>query len=356
MTKPKDLPRGGELSLPLHARRWAVVLAAGDGQRLRSIACSASGRPVPKQFWSPDGDTTMLERTLTRAGRLVPLERIAAVVAEQHRQWWSPMLQRALLPENIVAQPRNCGTAAGILLPLLHIADHDPNARVAILPSDHGVMDEWTLLTALEEAFAAVEARPERLVLLGMPGKVADAGYGWITPVASSAPLRAIRGFVEKPTYRAARRLLGQGALISSFMLVADMMALLALYQRTVPELWAAFSHYRNEGKSGSLSALYATLPSCDFSHDLLTPAVDSLDVLTVLPCGWCDLGTPERVQQYRLAIAASPRADTLGARQKRGEAGTYVLSVAADRDGGAADLTCRSPKMCTKSTLGQFL
>ncbi len=316
MSEPSDFPTDGDSFLPRQSRRWAVVLAAGDGSRLRSIARSVSGLPVPKQFWSPDGDVTMLERTLARAGRLVPPERIAAVVAEQHRQWWSPILRERLLPENIVEQPRNRGTAAGILLPVLRIAERHPRARIAILPSDHGVTDEWSLLTSLEEAYDAVERRPERLVLLGMPGQTGDSGYGWITPAAaSSVTVRAIRRFVEKPAHRMACRLQGEGALISSFMLVADVAALLALYRRFLPELWAAFSGYREDGALSpqSLAALYDGLPSCDFSHDLLTPAVDSLDVLTALPCGWCDLGTPERVSQYRHAISGTRLADPLG-------------------------------------------
>ncbi len=303
-------------SLPRRSLRWAVVLAAGEGRRLQSMTRGASGKPVPKQFWAPDGRATMLERTLARADRLVSPEHIATVVAEQHRQWWSPILREKLLPENIVTQPKNRGTAAGILLPILRIAGHNPAARVVILPSDHGVTDEWTLQTALEEAFAAVERRPQRLVLLGMPGQTADSDYGWITPAAADgSPVRAIREFVEKPTRNVARRLLGEGALISSFLMVADVTTLLDLYARFLPELWTAFScHYKDE-KAGpsSLDSLYDTLQTNDFSRDLLTAAIDSLDVLPVRPCGWSDLGTPERVRQYRLAVSKTRQAKSSG-------------------------------------------
>ena len=41
-----------------------------------------------------------------------------------------------------MVQPENRGTAAGILYPLLRLAELAPEASVALFPSDHHVSDD----------------------------------------------------------------------------------------------------------------------------------------------------------------------------------------------------------------------
>ena len=59
---------------------WTVVLAAGSGRRLASLTGG-----VPKQFWSPDGQPSLLAQTLARLAPLAPPSRIVIVVDQTHR-------------------------------------------------------------------------------------------------------------------------------------------------------------------------------------------------------------------------------------------------------------------------------
>ena len=131
------------------ANTWVVVLAAGDGRRLHQLTTNESGVPVPKQFCSLNGGPSLLRSALRRAETVASPHRICTVVAEQHRHWWQPALTPAE-HANVIVQPRNRGTANGILLPLLHIMRRDPQARVVLLPSDHYVDDEAVLATIRE--------------------------------------------------------------------------------------------------------------------------------------------------------------------------------------------------------------
>src|SRR5574341_1084165 len=92
---------------------WAIVLAAGDGTRLRELTGD-----VPKQFCRLAGERSLLALALARAGRVAARERTLVVVAERHRRWWAGELA-GHPAENVLVQPENRGTAAGILLPLL---------------------------------------------------------------------------------------------------------------------------------------------------------------------------------------------------------------------------------------------
>mgnify|MGYP001818172159 FL=1 len=106
---------------------WVMVLAAGEGSRVRALTRDRHGHPAPKQFTSADGETSLLGATLRRAEKIAPREHIVTIVAAQHERWWRSELS-GFPPDNIIVQPEDRGTAAGILLPELWIARRDVNA------------------------------------------------------------------------------------------------------------------------------------------------------------------------------------------------------------------------------------
>ncbi|HEX4498240.1 MAG TPA: sugar phosphate nucleotidyltransferase [Thermoanaerobaculia bacterium] len=273
---------------------WAIVLAAGRGTRLQGIT-TVGGEAVPKQFCALRGDVSMLRRALQRAAMLVPEPRIQVVVAAEQRKWWERELED-LAPASVVEQPRDRGTANGVLLPLTAIHRQDPEGMVVLLPADHHVGREWILQAALGQAVAAVHAHPEKVVLLGMTPEETDPEFGWIVPRRNDLPTEpaAVERFREKPDAEEASALIAQGALVNSFVLAARVGTLLSLFERHLPELPALFRRWR--GDAAGLRRLYEHLPTFDFSREILEPSVDRLAVVSVPPCGWSDLGTPARV------------------------------------------------------------
>jgi mannose-1-phosphate guanylyltransferase len=289
---------------------WAIVLAAGDGERVSALTTDAGGSVVPKQYWSFDGDKTMLRWALDRLHGIVRADHIVAVVAAQHRRFWASELSE-LPRENVVIQPRNRGTAAGLLLPLLHVLLRlDADARVAVLPSDHYVAHEGILRRALREAARPAQGAEERVVLLGMRPGDFDAGYGWIVPsVPFSGSVGGVAGFVEKPNREAARTLMEGGALVNAFTLVGNGSALVRLYEETLPELLDRFMRsLRQDAPMECLEKLYATIPEVDFSRDVLERSPCRLSVLPVPECGWSDLGTIARIESFQGAVRGMNR------------------------------------------------
>jgi hypothetical protein len=88
------------------------------------------------------------------------------VVARQHAPEVWEHLDKIHWGQTIL-QPRNCGTAPGIFLPLAHIYAKDAEAIVLIIPSDHFVFPEAGFLTALQRVVATAQRLPDKLVLLG---------------------------------------------------------------------------------------------------------------------------------------------------------------------------------------------
>jgi mannose-1-phosphate guanylyltransferase len=304
---------------------WAIVLAAGDGSRLRSLTTTSVGVAVPKQFCSLHGGPSLLHDAVRRAESVAPLERICAIVAKQHRRWWADILE--LLPErNVVVQPDNRGTGVGILLPLLRIVMRDPEARVVLLPSDHHVRDEAVLACALRTALTAIETRPDRIVVLGITPDEADPELGYIVPGASDGNgVAKVDRFVEKPAAPLAEALVAQGALWNAFIVTAHARTLLRLFAIRMPRVVTDMRTALLSDDPGALPRLYEQLATVDFSTHVMQGAETMLDVLSVVHCGWSDLGPPGRVAQ---TLRRSPQHTP--ARDRTSTALTGVLSLAA--------------------------
>ncbi len=294
---------------------WVAVLAAGDGKRVRAFTLDHDGMSIPKQFWRFDGRRSLLRAALQRAQKLVPAARLVPVVAEQHRLWWEREL-RSLPRENVLVQPVNRGTAAGILLPVLHIFRSDPDARILVLPTDHAVRDEKALARALKSAVEALAKEPQCLLLLGITPDSADPEYGWILPAPTETNrLDAVQAFVEKPSPAAARGLLEGGALWNSFMFAATARTLLEMFAAYEPALLGAFLDVLADAPALSVElmrGLYELVPVRDFSRDVLQRSTPRLRVLAVPACGWLDVGTPARLTtwQRRQKAGNQPRLD----------------------------------------------
>ena len=293
---------------------WALILAAGEGKRVRVLTRDRRGHHAPKQFSSADGKVTLLSATLRRAGRIAPCEQIVTIVAAQHERWWRSDLIGAL-PDNIVIQPENRGTASGILLPLVWIARHDPDATVVILPSVHFVESEETLHGALERVLLNVTRSEVPAVLLGVQPEGPEEGYGWIVPCPGpeNCPHR-VASFREKPDACAAALLLSQGALLNTFIIVADIRFLLTLFEERTPHLLRSFEQVMAGSKTEyqqqkDLADLYRSIPSLDFSKDVLEGAAERLWVCQAPACGWTDLGTPQRLSDHLARHGGNPLA-----------------------------------------------
>jgi|SRR6185436_5249950 len=280
---------------------WALVLAAGEGSRLQALTMTASGVAVPKQFCSLGEGSSLLHSAIRRAQAVAPPERTCAVVADHHRRWWQA-LPLDIPTTNLIRQPRNRGTANGILLPLLHIVHRDPDAVLLVLPSDHYVRNESVLAHSLRRAMVELQGDSGHLILLGMAPDEPDPELGYIVGEgADGSDIHSVAEFVEKPSVATARALITRGAVWNSFIFAATGRTLLRAFEEHCPDLVGEMRHIVGSSTEAAtcaarLAGLYEDLPELDFSRDVLQRSPSLLRVLTVPACGWSDLGTPRRV------------------------------------------------------------
>jgi mannose-1-phosphate guanylyltransferase len=312
-----DAPRARDIMDVNKDHKWALILAAGEGSRLRALTTQPCGTPVPKQYCSLHGGQSLLEDAIRRARSQVAADHVCTIVAQQHHQWWSTIDALTQLPaSNRIVQPRNRGTAIGILYSLVHILNQDPDAQVLLLPSDHYVADEAVLNDALGAAMKHVEQAADRPVLLGLHPDEPDSELGYIMPGAPDAfGARGVAQFIEKPELTAAAQLIRAGGLWNTFIIAASARSLLNLFlPRFAPivmEMQVIVGSALQTKTAGAgwpaIVDMYTRLPELDFSRDLLEGRESSLCVMRVPPCGWSDLGTPHRVGETLRRLPGRP-------------------------------------------------
>ena len=284
--------------------RWALVLAGGEGLRLRPLTRRIAGDERPKQFCRVLSRETLLEQTLDRAALLVAPDHILASVVRAHERFYAPLLT-TVSSRCLVIQPENRGSAPAILYGMLRLLTLAPAGPVAILPSDHYVSDNEAFMTHVQGAFDVVLAQPDLVVLLGITPDTDEVEYGWIELAEAirgpwTWPLFRVRNFWEKPSRAIAANLRARGCLWNSFVIVAYPSALLSLIRDALPTLVDAFADVESRlsapWEDESLRTLYARLPSTDFSRHVLARRSANLAVLPLNGVGWNDLGEPRRV------------------------------------------------------------
>lgn len=275
---------------------WTIILAGGEGVRLRQLTRALHGEELPKQFAMIHGGRSLLQWTVARALRWSAPERVVVVVAAEREA----LARRQLMGHgvDVVAQPSNRGTGPGLLLPLARIMARDPQARVVVLPSDHYVRDEAKFEHSIRVATLACD---DQVALLGAVPDHAETQYGWIVPGRTLAAQRGsvVNHFCEKPPAALAEHLLRQGALWNTFIMVGAARHFWALASEHLPAALCHFERYRDavDGpeEGAVLQHIYRCMPVSDFSRDLLQKA-SGLRAVPLEECGWSDWGTPERV------------------------------------------------------------
>ncbi len=225
--------------MPKSHRIHPVILSGGSGSRLWPM----SRAHYPKQLLPLAGADTMLQATARRVCDPEIFDAPLIAANNDHRFIVAEQLQIAgIKPRAIILEPVGRGTAPAAAIAALALIDDQPDAIMALLPSDHVVTDLPGFLTALQ---AAAEAAAEgALVTFGIAPDRPETGYGYIrrgAPLVGKAGIDTVAAFVEKPDASTAEAYLKSGDYLwNSGMFVFTAKDYLAELGRLDPAMMAA--------------------------------------------------------------------------------------------------------------------
>jgi mannose-1-phosphate guanylyltransferase len=284
---------------------WAVVLAGGQGIRLRELTRHVYGDDRPKQYAVLTGSKSLLRQTLDRVSRLVPRQRIVVVTMAGHSAYVTAELKHEAPAPQVLEQPRDRGTAAAVLLAAHWILARDPAATMVVLPSDHFVGEDEPFMGHVGDVLEFLDRQGDRIVLLGAEPSEPETDYGWIElgePLPGSGPsqLYRVRQFREKPSQAMAEELHRAGALWNTFVFAGRATALVEAGSDCLPALHERLVRLSKflgtEHERWAIRQAYELSPRANFSQAVLERCPRKLAVVRLSAVSWRDLGTPRRV------------------------------------------------------------
>jgi mannose-1-phosphate guanylyltransferase len=283
-----------------NSNRWAIVLAGGEGKRLKAYVRERFGQDIPKQYCVFHGGKSMLEHTIHRIRGVIPEERTLTIIGRGHRRF----LNGKTLPGRLIEQHSNRGTLPGILLGLAYILASDPDADVLILPADHYMAPVEKARSLLRQALAAAASSPDKIVLLGAVPDGPGQDYGWIEPgVPNGGPGVPVSLFREKPTVEKAAEFNLDGLLWNTMIIASRARTLWEIAWSLSPGIVERFGLIRTAVERGreerTIPLVYKTLGYGDFSGDILERASRRTMVIPMRNVAWSDWGHPSRIQDW---------------------------------------------------------
>lgn len=294
---------------------WSIVLAGGEGERIRPCIQQWLGYSVPKQYCTFVGTRSMLQHTWDRANQIVLPRRKVTVVGRTHQRGLDPHFKRQN-EGTLIFQPRNCDTAPGIFLPLTYVRSWDPQSVVVLFPSDHFIFPEDRFVTTVRRAVRGVEFLSDRMILLGVRPSHLELDYGWMSVGevlgwSEGACIRRIQSFVEKPDLAGGMRLMSEGALWNTLVVVAKVETLWKCGWLCFPDMMERFEQLRRSigtpTEGTTLQTIYQDMPSSNFSRQVLQSLTVQLGVMELEGVLWSDWGRPERIVETLQSLGKKP-------------------------------------------------
>lgn len=275
---------------------YAVIMAGGGGTRLWPL----STRDHPKQMLKFAEDQTMFQMTVSRLLGLIPYENILVVTtAEQAEKLKKQCVE--IPDENYLIEPMPRGTASVIGLAAIHLQHRAPDSVMAVLPSDHFILNDSYFRDLLQNGYQA--AQDGHLVTMGIQPEFPSTGMGYLEQgekIDADYELHEVRRFREKPGKETAIEYVNSGRFWwNSGMFLWKSQRILDEIAKFLPDLTEKLTQIAGsiglESYKATMDNVWNTITPATIDYSILEKTTDVV-FLPTHELGWSDIGSWESV------------------------------------------------------------
>lgn len=270
---------------------YAVIMAGGIGSRFWPFSRVKN----PKQFHDVLGTgKTLLQQTAERFRGICPDENIFIVTNKDYVGLVKEQLPY-LTYGQILAEPIGRNTAPCIAYACYKIREQNPNANIAVAPSDHVILKEEDFKNKISRSLKEVSEK-DILITLGIQPSRPDTGYGYIQYLdTGGSDLKKVKTFTEKPVLELAKKFIESGDFVwNAGIFIWNVKSIIKSIESYLPEMAEIFeegkSQYWKKDEDQFIQKAYSHCKNISIDYGVMEKA-DNVFVL-LSDFGWSDLGT----------------------------------------------------------------
>lgn len=272
--------------------KYAIIMAGGIGSRFWPLSKTS----YPKQFLDILGiGQTLIQQTYARFLKICPAENIYIVTNESYRALVNEQIP-SLSNNQILGEPIAKNTAPCIAYACNKINKLNPDALIAVAPSDHLILNEAEFIKQINQALS-LSMNHDFLITLGIKPTRPDTGYGYIQYVENTgdAAHYKVKTFTEKPNLELAKTFIQSGDFLwNAGIFVWSSKSILTAFEKFLPEMNEIFKEgkkfYNTENEATFISTAYTQCSNISIDYGIMEKA-NNVQVFAT-DFGWSDLGT----------------------------------------------------------------
>ena len=253
----------------------------------------------PKQFIDVLGTgKTLIQMTFDRFLNVCPPENIFVVTNEIYKDL--VLEQLPLMKENqVLCETARRNTAPCVAYANYKIKEDNPEALVAVAPSDHIILKEEEFLNNIKTALKAASEN-DWLLTLGIKPSRPDTGYGYIQFLEEQVypdddHLYKVKTFTEKPNLEIAKSFLESGDFLwNSGIFIWSLKNIMSAFETHLDDVDKLFRQgegiYNTTEEAEFIEKIYSVCRNISIDYGIMEKA-DNVYTLAV-DFGWSDLGT----------------------------------------------------------------
>ncbi len=274
--------------------RYVIIMAGGVGSRFWPLSRSEK----PKQFLDILGrGETLIQQTYRRFKTTCPEKNIFVVTSADHKDLVLEQLD--IEPSHVLGEPLRRNTAPCIAYGTFRILKENPDAVIAVTPSDHLIVKEDKFCEEIQDCFRFAQSN-DALITMGIKPDRPETGYGYIQadqkkPAYGFGNLLKVKTFTEKPDIDLARVFIESGDFYwNSGIFVWNIKSIISAFEKYLPDTYSVFdegrSYFGTDQEKSFIGKTYSECKSISIDYGIMEKAENVYVKCTDI--GWSDLGT----------------------------------------------------------------